>query len=202
VKIVAHVGVIGSGKNYKSEKLIKEQGFAGIDFKDALLDHVSDLVGYDVREDYEYFKDAIAGVRKHGNPYYQTIVVREAAKDLIAACPGVMTGRMLLQRMGTEVMRKRNPQYWIDQFFAKVTALPMTTPGVACSDCRFPNELTALLMVNTHVVFCDYRSARYDAKSPHSSEWMAQAFLKIGLKDGDVIGDDAEREMRRVIRKS
>jgi hypothetical protein len=200
VKIVTHVGVIGSGKNYKSEKLIRERGYVGVDFKDALLDHVSDLLGYDVRTNYDWFKESIVGMRMANNPIHEQMN-RIQYRDMIRAHPEILTGRVLLQRFGTDVMRKRSPNYWVDQFFQKVTSLPMTTPGVTCSDCRFPNELASLLVIDSEVVFCDYHSPRYDALNSHPSEWMAQAFLRMGLKDGDRITDAHEREMLRIIRR-
>ena len=54
------------------------------------------------------------------------------------------------------------------------------------TDCRFPEEVKALLQfekdnfIKVTFVHCDFRSERYDSKSQHNSEKMAQQFA--GLK--------------------
>jgi hypothetical protein len=100
-----------------------------------------------------------------------------------------MTGRRLLQRMGTDVMRKRDPDYWATAWGQSVITALKAGKNVSCGDCRFLNEMQIVEMISTEmnidasITFCDYRSKRYDATAEHESERLAQWILKAGWKD-------------------
>ena len=194
--IVGFVGVVGSGKDHRAKELVK-QGFVQVDFKDALLDMASDLVGYDVRQNYDYFKENLVGLTtpsEVGPKWMQRPPAHTLTKDVLACYPHAMTGRLLLQRLGTEVMRKRNPDYWCKAWREKVVALLKAgVKGIAVADVRFANEMSwinstaHLHNFGYHIIFCDYHSARYNPGMDHESERMSQAFLKAGKKDGDIV---------------
>jgi len=190
--VVAFVGVSGSGKDYRKELLMGD-GYVSIDFKDSLLDMASDLVGFNVRENYDLFKENIVGLTVPDlRPYGGCIKYppHTVTKEVLAQYPHAMTGRVLLQRLGTEVMRKRDPDYWVDQWMNKVGLALAEGKNVACADCRFPNEMAAVREWREHrFVFCDYHSPRYNAFMNHESERMAQGYLGFGCKDGDDIGE-------------
>ena len=181
-KVHGFVGVIGSGKNYQQELLVK-QGWVAIDFKDELIDMCSDLVGYNIREDYEGFKKRIVGLPGI------------LSEGLAPQHPLAMTGRRLLQRMGTEVMRKRDPDYWVKAWEKKVKAALQAGKDVAVADVRFDNEVQALKSfefqsfapIETKIIFCDYYSDRYCSTSEHESEKMAQEFKRRGYQDQEEI---------------
>ena len=191
--VVSFVGVIGSGKDYQANLLV-DKGYFRIDFKDELLDMVSDLVGYNVREDYDWFKENAVGIRRPKNRLQEACAIQDSR---MAIERGAMTGRQMLQRFGTEVMRKRDPDYWAKAWKRKATQAFMEGLSVACADCRFRNEVETIQQMRlwmetdsivTHgadvkFIFCDYRSGRYDATSKHESEAMAQGLLRMGLKD-------------------
>jgi len=187
-KVIAHAGVIGSGKGHRSAALVREHGFVQVNFKDALVVMCSDLLGYDVASEYDWFKESIAGARKPANPLAEQNL-RAEMRDLLARNPEIVTGRKLLQRLGTDVMRKRDPLYWVDQWRARAVDAILSGLSVTCDDCRFENEFDAVLQDlyphRAQVIFADYHSDRYDATSDHDSEKMAQALLCLGLKDGD-----------------
>jgi len=196
MSITVHIGVIGSGKDYRSGRL-EESGYGRADFKDALLDMVSDIAGYDVRADYEWFKDHPVGVMRPANPLAEAFL-RSEWKDILQKHPEIITGRRLLQRVGTEAIRKRHPNYWVDQFVAKAEKTLSEGRGVANSDCRFFNEIESIKnfprgvlggRVSSTFIFCDFRSARYNPKFDHASERLAQTFLGMGLRDGEIITD-------------
>lgn len=170
LEVVGFVGVIGSGKDYRADLLVHQEGYVRVDFKDELLDMASDLVGYDVRSDYEWFKQWPIGILRHPNRILCEFIKMDA-KKMLEEHPKAMTGRMLLQRLGTEVIRKRDPDYWVKAW--KTRAL---------------RDLAAPRRIGHRAVFCDYHSSRYDAASKHGSEKMAQAFLRLGLKDQQEIG--------------
>jgi len=189
--ITALLGVIGSGKDFQANQLVF-LGAAKIDFKDALLDMASDLVGFDVRLDYGWFKKSLLGVRRPDNSF-QEEHVRAMCNEIVERNPDAMTGRMLLQRLGTDVMRKRDADYWADEWQRRAAAKLVEVESVVVADCRFLNEVRAIrelakpFELNHEFVFCDYHSDQYDPNQAHESEKLAQALLKLGLHDGDKI---------------
>lgn len=181
--IAAFLGVIGSGKDHRAQQL-NPALFRRVDFKDELLDIAGDLVGYDVREEYDWFKTAIVGMRRPRNPLGEGMVA-SVTKELQSRHPSLVTGRVLLQRLGTEVMRKRDRDYWVKAWERRAAEAERAGFNVAVADCRFMNEVACLQRRGAHFTFCDYRSPRYDPKAPHESEYLAQRLLARGFKDGD-----------------
>jgi len=160
-----------------------------VDFKDALRKHVYDLIGY-TPLDYERFKRCVVGL----DSIPGGVALSNWALKL---APRLPTGRTVLQRLGTEVFRRRDPGYWVRNALVTIKDLNASGHDVVIADCRFPNELSAVInyAAETRItlcpVFCDYRSTRYDAENPHESEKMSQKLLALataaGLKDGDKI---------------
>ncbi len=190
--IIAFIGVIGSGKNYQQD-LLTSRGAVALDFKDALIAMCSGLVGYDIRKDYDLFKETIAGMSAPGAPIHKCMQREPARKitiDVLANYPLAMTGRRMLQRLGTDVMRAREPNYWADQWVKKARELVSSGISIACADARFINEiqaiktLTVLPFVTCEFIFCNYKSDRYNATDPHPSESLAQKLLRSGCVDG------------------
>lgn len=186
-EIVSFIGVIGSGKDFQAETL-RKSGYVRIDFKDELLNMASDIAGYDVREDYDWFKENIVGIRRPSNRFQEAFAFTDK-RDMLLSNPEIMTGRRLLTRLGTETMRKRDKDYWVKQFVAKAKATLADGHGVVNADCRFLNEVESILdiPVASQFRFCNYRSERYNPVLAHASERLAQALLRNGMKDMHVI---------------
>lgn len=53
-------------------------------------------------------------------------------------------GRSLLQRVGTDVIRKEDPNYWVDFISGLLSLFPNEWDYVIIPDCRFPNEIDKL----------------------------------------------------------
>lgn len=49
-------------------------------------------------------------------------------------------GRKMLQTIGTDVIRKRNPDFWVEIVAYTIQYLSDYFDFVICGDCRFPNE--------------------------------------------------------------
>lgn len=195
IRVVGLVGVKGSGKTKRQQDLVA-QGYVALDFKDALLDMASDLVGYDVRANYDYFKENLVGLSapaEIGPALMQRRPPHQITAEVLASYPLAMTGRLLLQRLGTEVMRKRNANYWADAWYDKAHSALYAGQRVVVADCRFPNEIRMMRQLasdfhtQAQFIFCDYRSARYCATDPHESEHLAQHYLAQGYKDGEEV---------------
>lgn len=77
-------------------------------------------------------------------------------------------GRTLLQQVGTNVIRKVEPDFWVD-FIAKVTGFFKDTwDYIIIPDTRFPNELEKLKANDANVFHV--RIIRKDFKSPLTEE--------------------------------
>ena len=184
--IIAMTGVIGAGKNFQADLLIK-QGYVPLDFKDALIYMVEDIVGFKIRDHYDLFKECVIGTTKHSHP--SRMSASHMSKEILKICPDAMTGRKLLQQVGTAAMRKRDPDYWVRQWTHAAIKLIKQGKNIVTADCRFPNEVEhikfASMAHNTEYkyIFCDYHSSRYDATMRHESEELAQRLLAAGCKD-------------------
>lgn len=182
--MVVHVfiGVVGSGKDYAAQQVFDEkarQVAKTIAFADALRAAIWHVIGWTPKNDEEYQKF------KHTD--------FTDGSDL-----GIQfTGRDLMQKIGTDLMRKENPHVWTEKVEEKLME-HIDFDAVTVTDCRFVNEITALKRfmtrcrslhpdkpVRLQFTFCDYKSKRYNSTSDHESEKLAQAFLKQGYKHGD-----------------
>lgn len=197
--ITAFLGVIGSGKDFCADSLVR-QGHTRIAFKDGLLNLASDIVGYRVDADYDWFKEHVVGMRRPTNPLLECLAHADA-QALQRKNPEIMTGRRLLTRLGTEGMRSRDPDYWAKQFVSAARAELACGKSVVNSDCRFLNEVAAIrrLSSSSRFFFCNFKSPRYTATFDHESERLAQTLLRLGLRDGQEILDEdfarAEKEL-------
>ena len=188
-KLLCLIGVMGSGKDYRAKQFIKDSETFGysmvhVNFADELREMMWDLLNWKPKndEEYEYFKKGsivdLGYAERLFDPYVYSIS---------------LTGRQLLQRMGTEVIRKRDPYFFVNQWKNKVDSLLCENKNVVCSDLRFINELKAAFNVagNTKTkkefIFCNYISDRYDATNTHESEQLAQRILSDNYKDGELI---------------
>lgn len=177
-KLICYVGVMGSGKSYRTRKLCEENpDFIEINLADALRNVVWKTIGWEppTEERYELFKESVF---------------------ISSTLPSVkFTGRDFLQRLGTDGIRSIDPDFWITAWKNSVyDSIYFKERSVVCSDVRFVNEIYAALElenknIKVEFIFCDYKSKRYDGKSKHKSEKLAQLLKKKcpDLKDGDEI---------------
>lgn len=57
--------------------------------------------------------------------------------------------RSLWQKIGTDIIRKQNPNYWVDFIIGIVSMFPDEWDYVIVDDCRFANELERWIGFNT-----------------------------------------------------
>lgn len=180
--ILATIGAIGSGKDFTCKKL-KSLGFSQVDFKDAMLEAVWTLLNWQPKnqKEYETFK-----VSTFSNSFFNIS----------------FTGRQLLERFGTECIRKslNLESLWVDKWKEFAGSLLEGFKKVSVGDCRFKNEVEGIISLgetlNKRVgfIFCDFKSTRYDNSGNHPSRLLAQYLVSLGYKDQDII--EAE-EMRQ-----
>lgn len=73
-------------------------------------------------------------------------------------------GRALLQRVGTDVIRKQNPDYWVGFMISILKLFPDEWDYVIIPDTRFPNEIETIK--NAGLDFVHIRIERPNFKSP------------------------------------
>lgn len=159
--VTCFIGVLGSGKDHQSRKLVKE-GYVQINFADELREMAWSILGWRPENDLEYdwFKKGQIYVPNYGE----------------------INGRIFLQNIGS-TMRKKDINYWVKCWIDKASLEVNKGNKVCCSDCRFLNEIRYALRLGSNFIFCNYKSSRYDDKNTHESEHLAQRFLKEGFKD-------------------
>lgn len=88
------------------------------------------------------------------------------------------TGRTLLQYVGTDIVRKKSPNYWVD-FIGQIITLfddANLWDCVIIPDCRFPNEIEVLAedydieVWSVRVVRNNFESPLTEAQKNHPSE--------------------------------
>jgi len=168
LEIISFVGVIGAGKSFRTEKLI-EEGFYPIAFGDALRDMAFKLLSWKPLNDEQYEEF------KKGNRY-------------IDSHSGFINGRLFLQTLG-ETMREENKNYWVDKLKQRIDLLyRLGYTKIVVTDIRHENELELVKSYkNSKVIFCDYKSERYDCENKHISEKLAQEYKMKGYVDGQEI---------------
>lgn len=84
-------------------------------------------------------------------------------------------GRQLLQYIGTDVIRKKKPDYWVQFITSILKIFPHQWDYVLIPDCRFPNEIDTLRNARfntTHlrIVRSNFDDNLTDEQRAHSSE--------------------------------
>lgn len=171
-KIVAFVGVIGSGKDYQCN-LLEQKGYKRIAFADTLRELTWRVFNWQPKDNFEY----------------------EEFKKQIFTAAGYpsFTGREILQRLGTDSRKIISDDIWLTALEKKIENDP--SDNFCISDLRFQNEFEFIKNLTkkgyeVDIVFTNYKSDRYKDNDPHESEHLAQEFLKQGRKDLEYLYHD------------
>jgi hypothetical protein len=123
--IIGLVGFIGAGKGTVRDILVREHGYHGFAFADALKDAVSTIFTWP-RGLLEGDSNASRAFRERIDPWWSHKLSYE------------VTPRLILQKMGTEACRHGiADNIWIAALEKRIHGYE----DVVISDCRFPNEL-------------------------------------------------------------
>ena len=170
--IHAFVGVIGSGKDYEGKKIFNKEPDKSciIGFSDGVRDYTWKLLGWkpENQEEYDLFKRSIFTCKL---PRFKGL-----------------TGREILQKVGTDLMREYDINVWANVWTKKVLEMnnTQTISNIIVSDVRHPNEVGALFSIcnklncKVTIQFTNFKSDRYEIND-HESEEMAVAITKSGL---------------------
>jgi hypothetical protein len=84
-------------------------------------------------------------------------------------------GRSILQQVGTDTIRKQNPNYWVNFISGFLKMFPDKWDYVIVADCRFPNEITQMKLdgwdvMTVRVNRLNYVSPLTEEQQNHPSE--------------------------------
>lgn len=84
-------------------------------------------------------------------------------------------GRTLLQYIGTDKIRSKEPNYWVDFIINLVKVIGEDYDYVMISDCRFPNEILrwmeeGYVIIPVHVTRTNFDNGLTEEQKNHSSE--------------------------------
>lgn len=153
--LVGISGKIGSGKDYLTEKLTKELQYRGYStmqtsFAKPLKDELGEIIE-DMRENVSLDAESIIQIisdrkdmtEEEAKWLYNLIKPDLDADDTITGWSRTLGVRSCLQVLGTDIRRKKYPNYWTDLFLAY--ANQQNTDFVFASDGRFPNEMDCVV---------------------------------------------------------
>lgn len=104
-------------------------------------------------------------------------------------------GRAMLQYVGTEVFRERDPDIWVRFTADVVEAFPGEWDFVLIPDCRFPNEFTYMKERGFNPVLVEIR--RPDLKSaltPEQKKHASETAMKGVIPHHTVINYESEED--------
>jgi hypothetical protein len=137
-KLIALVGLIGSGKDTAADYLVNDHEFRRESFANTLKDAVAQVFGWD--------RTLLEGRTKEARSWREEVDVWWADR---LNMPN-LTPRLMLQLWGTEVCRAGfHDDIWIASLENK---LRHSQDDIVISDCRFPNEIRAIKQQNGLVI--------------------------------------------------
>ena len=117
-------------------------------------------------------KDTSANFMKEilENEYNKNVLIIHNADLLKYMCKNIFNwngvkdekGRTLLQYVGTDVIRKQKPDFWVSFICDVVTMFPKYWDYVLIPDCRFPNEIECLKNTEHEVIHIRVWRPNYD----------------------------------------
>lgn len=137
-KIIGLCGLIGSGKDTVADYLVSRYNYKRDSFASTLKDAVAAVFGWD--------REMLEGRTKEARLWREQIDKWWANRLNIPH----LTPRWVLQYWGTDVLRNHfHNDIWIASIEHKFLNVDY---NVVISDCRFPNEITAIRSLNGKVI--------------------------------------------------
>lgn len=91
-------------------------------------------------------------------------------------------GRELLQYLGTDIVRKKSPDFWVEAVIRLIFALEDYYDFVLIPDCRFPNEILLMRekfgasLVSVRITRRGFQNSLTEKQRSHASETALDAF--------------------------
>ena len=171
-KVIAFCGKAGSGKDYSAQRLMLTRGFKHAAFADTLRDVAFHVIGMNFEE---------------GMERYDELKQTELINGL--------TFRNILENLGSGI-RKYDKDFWAK---GVLKVISNCVDNICISDLRYPNEYWVLKDycdkngISFKLVFCDYKSSRYEENNPHESAQFAAYLKNLGYEDQEYVSEDDVR---------
>lgn len=180
MSVVAICGFIGAGKDTVADILVSEYGFTRASFAGALKDAVASVFGWD--------RALLEGSTPEGREWRETVDAWWAKR---LAMPN-LTPRLMLQLWGTEVCRKGfHNDIWVASVENK---LRNTNSKIVISDCRFPNEVSAMRNAGAKIAWVkrgplpDWYALAVNANAGDTSAVTELSLLNIHASETSWVG--------------
>ena len=182
-KLVAFLGMEGSGKTTNAQKLVDDCGFKKYSFADALREMAFKIIGIDYEE---------------GMKNYSVLKQTEIYNK--------QNFRNILENLGSAI-REQSEDFWVNTVINKISN---TNENICIDDMRYPNEF--LLVYNFckknniefKAYFCNYKSSVYRDDNPHESARLAKFLYDKNYKDlqeidiYDIISYNSKKENNKL----
>ena len=91
-------------------------------------------------------------------------------------------GRALLQHIGTDIVRTKNPNYWVEFLTGIIDLFGETWDYVLIPDCRFPNEIEDLIkhgfdVITIRITRPNYNNSLTPEQRSHPSETALDDYI-------------------------
>ena len=167
MKINVYIGVIGSGKDFQSEKECN----ITLSYAENLRKDMWTILGWSPKSEIEYEKFKVSKFNLNINENYLSV-----------------SGRQLLQNYGTELMRAKNTHYWSKRLIEEINTIYFDNVHdvIGIADARFDTEIKDLIYfvknhqyIKLNFIHCTYKSEKYNENCTHESEKLAQKYLNF-----------------------
>lgn len=107
-------------------------------------------------------------------------------------------GRTLLQKLGTDIVRKKNPDYWVEYVSNMLRIYEDQWDYVLIPDARFPNEIVTMQLLHNAIslrVNSDYDNGLTEEQKNHPSETALDNFVF----DYEIYNDRTEEGLNKAV---
>lgn len=109
-------------------------------------------------------------------------------------------GRTLLQYVGTDVIRKKNPDMWVDFIVRMLDYFPDEWDFVIIPDCRFPNEITGVANAGHDVTCLRIIRSESDEMTEEQKLHPSEMALDGYIPDYSIVNDGTLEELEEKIK--
>lgn len=182
MKLIAISGKIGTGKTTLADHITcKMEYWVRVSFADILKKLCSEITKIPLGRFYQG-KNRIYPMRAN----YEIL-----GKKFTTPTP-TMSAREILQWVGTDVVRRHHPNYWITSMSKKLRAFKDNNiPGVVIDDMRFPDEAGMVALERGYLVRLEPHKSWSCSKeiAEHTSETALDHFDEWNFKFAPALGN-------------
>ena len=111
-------------------------------------------------------------------------------------------GRDLLQRIGTDIIRAKNPNYWVDFVIDFLKLVPTEWDYVIIPDTRFPNEVFSMKEAFPGTLHVRIIRPNFDnGLSVEQQNHISETALDNITPDGIIMNDGSPRDLLHSVNK-